>query len=351
MNTLTTSLFKIGAAGATIFGIGWAIMVLQPTADEPVATADADISFLNFAPKSDQQKFVDSLLAEGMEKPRSYDHNGNKLFFSTTTTSESPRQVLERLQRRFVETGLNKHVHMAPPPPVPLAVEDIDIDDPAVRKILEENNIPRKKWMDDYLGGVVPTGVSKDGFVMAGTTSNEESDDGEAFAKEVLAAKKSGAIKDLGQAVKAMRYVDAVREGNGKTRVTAIWSDEEYDVEKMANIAEPGEELGIDPEIPVCPGCKRLMHMRGETEKEYANHAFQAPGHAAEQALGFYKQSLPSKGWAQSEAMDVMKRAQLIGLMPPLGAQMLSFTRGGEFLTVVAWEHDGKTSVHVARSN
>lgn len=348
---LGTSLLKVGAAGATIFGIAWGMMVLQPQPSEPVATAEADIAFFNFGPKSDQQKFVDSLLAEGLEKPRAYDHNGNKLFFSTTTTSDSPRQVLERMQRRFVETGLNDAVHLSPPAPVPVDLRSADLDDPRVRAALEANNGPRKKWMNDYLGGVVPTHVDDHSVMMAGATSIEGSEDGMAFAREVLTARKDGTLEDLGQAVKAMRYVDAVREGSGKTRITAIWSDEEYDVEKIANIAEPGEELGVDPEIPVCPGCERLMHMRGETEKDYGNHAFRAPGHAVDQSIGFYRASLPGRGWKLSEATGVMKRAQLQGLMPPMGAQMLNFSRGGEFLTVVAWEQDGSTKIHIARSN
>lgn len=341
---------KLATAGATIFAIGWAILVLQPTPDEPVQKVDADIAMLGFGPKSDQQKFVDALMDEGLEKPRAYDHNGNKLFFSTTTTTETPRQVLARFQRAFVEQGLNDTVHLKPPT-APSGLEEFDIEDPAVREQIAKDSVPRTAWTNDYFGGIVPTQVSEKMVVMAGATTNEESTNWRGFLTELRESQKAGELRDLGQGVKAMRYMDAVRESPGKTRVTAVWSDDEYDIGKFANIGDFTDDLGGDPSVPVCPGCERLMHFKGETEDAYDNHAFKAPAHSMDQMLGYYREVLPPRGWKLSEADAILRRAELRGLKPPSDAQMLSFSKGARFLTVVAWESDGKTSVHVARSN
>lgn len=343
---------KVAGAGATIFAIGWGILVLQPEPEVTVAPADADITMFNFGPKSDQQKFVDALMEEGMEKPRAYDHNGNKLFFSTVTTPETPRQVMERMQQAFVNAGLNQHVHLSLPPGGPADPRNLDIDDPAVRAQLEKDNVPRQKWADDYFGGLVPVQVTEKAVVMAGATSKfDENDDGDSFLKQVISARKAGTLDDLSEAIKAMRYVDVVQEKPGKSRITAIWSDEDYDPRKIANYAEPGEELGVDPSIPVCPGCERLFHFKGETEKAFANHAFRAPRSSVDQMIGFYKQTMPTRGWQQTEANAVMQKLQLQGIMPPSNAKMANFTRGGDFLTVVAWDTDDSTKVHIARSN
>ena len=94
-----------------------------------------------------------------------------------------------------------------------------------------------------------------------------------------------------------MRYVDAFREGD-KTRMTAVWSDEDY---QLGKIVDRGEDLNIDPEVPMCPGCKRLAHIEGKSEDGYSNHMINAGNQSTEQVLSYYEQSLESRGWKSSE--------------------------------------------------
>ena len=91
---------KLGVCAAVIVAIGAVIATFG--GDDTVADAEADILALDWLPQSKHQRFVDTLRREGMSQPRSYDWNGNQVFFSTKTTDDSPFQVLRRLQDKFV---------------------------------------------------------------------------------------------------------------------------------------------------------------------------------------------------------------------------------------------------------
>lgn len=347
------SVIKISAAGATIFAIGVAMVVLQPTVEEPVAQADADIAAFNFAPKSQQQRFVDTLREQGMERPRAYDHNGNKMFFSTATTKESPRQVLERFQRGFVENGVNESVHLSP------AFPDFDSNGflqaydkknkVELTRLAKENQL-RTSHLNDYIGGVVPMMVGDDHVVMAGASTQNQSDNFVEWYNEIDENRKErpkGATADPTFGVNAMRFVEAFREGSS-TRVLAIWSDEDYQAGK---IVDRGEDLNVDPELPSCPGCKRLYNVTGETEVDYSTAAYASGGHTVEDIAAFYDRVLRQKGWELSDTAKVMDTFERTGIKPRTDGKMVQYARGGDFLTLVAWPTDRGAQVHLARSN
>lgn len=347
-NRLVKNLLKVGAAGATIFAVGWGMLVLEPKPEAPVAEANADIFGFDFLDTSQQYKFAKSLKEEGMEKPRVYDHNGNTIYFSTMTTKEAPREVLERFQRRFVEEGLNKHVHYDRPMGDLHVYEELKAD-PALRARAKKESDANFAYMDDYVGGMVPMMVSDDAFVMSGVTSNNESDDLDEYIEETLAQKMVDPDHfDVGDNVKAMRYMDAAIE-NGHTRVTAVWSGGDYDPEKIVD--QGGGDLNVNPDIPVCPGCTRQFHLEGKTESEYAQHGFNGYNMSVDQVIAYYERSLVAKGWERSDTQYVMEVAEQQGYKPVEDVQMRQFARGTDFLTVTAWPTTEGTMVNVAQSN
>ncbi len=350
--SIVRNVAKVAAAGASIFAIGWGMLVLQPEPEAPVATAQADIFGFEFAAKSQQQKFLDSLMHEGMEEPRSYDHNGNKMFFSTSITNESPQQALERFQRSFVETGLNERVHMSVPGPPGANFPTVEALEKDKRKWKDTQPFfdGRLAWMDDFVGGVVPVLVSDNEVAMIGTSTKKSANGTFDWAMEVIEKVKANPDQkmDLSEGMSAMRYVNALRESDGRTRITAVWSDEDYQARKFADI---GDDLNVNPEYPICSGCKRLLQIDGETESEYGNAAMDAGRQSVDQVLTFYKRALPNRGWQLSETAHVLNAAEQQGIKPHHDAKLLQFSRGSEFMTVAAWPEDGRTGVQLARSN
>lgn len=347
------TLLKIAGAGATIFAIGLGMVVLQPAPEAPVAPAQADIASFSFAPKSQQQRFIDTLMQEGLEEPRAYDHNGNKMFFSTTTTEETPRQVLERFQRGFVENGLNEAVHLSP-------LADVEVETfLAAQRRNDQRELGRQakktefgfSQLNDFVGGMVPVVVDDTRVIMTGATTSNRADNWMEYFKEMSRTrdelKADGRKFDPSEAIDAMRYVEAFREGK-RTRIVAVWSDEDYQAKKMVN---KGEDLNVDPDLPSCPGCSRLYNVEGETEKDYTTAAYKGPGRSVDQVVAFYDRVLRDKGWRLSPTAHVIDAAERAGMKERTDGKMLQYVRGREFLTVVAWPGEEGATVHLARSN
>ena len=345
-------MLKIIVAGATIFAIGLGMVVLQPEVDEPVSTADADIAAFTFGPKSQQQMFIDTLKQEGMEEPRAYDHNGNKMFFSTTTTTETPRQVLERFQRGFVENGLNRTVHLRPWGELEMDkfIQAQKTSDTVELKRQATQNETRMLQMNDFVGGMMPVMVDDSRVIMTGATTENRADDWMDYFKELTTKRAEtprGERHDPSKAIDAMRYLEAFREGS-KTRIIAVWSDEDYEAGKLADI---GEDLNVNPDLPSCPGCKRLYNIEGETESDYSTAAYSASGHSVDQVVSFYDRVLVSKGWRLSPTAHVLDAAESAGMKRRTEGTLLQYNRGAEFLTLVAWPGDNGATVHLAQSN
>lgn len=344
-------LVKLAASGATIFAIGLGISVLQPDPHTPVATANADIASFSFAPKSQQQRFVETLKKEGMEKPRAYNHNGNRMFFSTTTTRESPREVLARFQRGFVDNGVNEQVHLSP-----FSMADADAiravatqQDPQLADRLGKENDVRSAQMNDFIGGVLPVLVEDHHVIMTGTTTPHHADNWQEYLQEMVDRKDERLPDDSSPitAVKAMRYLEAYRE-NDATRIIAVWSDEEYEPGK---IVDRGEDLNVDAEIPSCPGCRRLYNVQGESEHQYSTAAYTGSGRSVDQLVHFYDETLQAKGWQLSPTAKVLESFEEAGIKQRTDGTMLQYSRGDQFLTLVAWPDEDGASVHLARSN
>lgn len=104
---------KLAGAGATIFGIAWAFATFQTTGS--VKEVNAVIWDTTPFALSQNQKFAAALDRLGHEPPRSYDYNGNEVFFSARTTPKPIADVLIEYQEEFVRQGLNEQAYVTVP--------------------------------------------------------------------------------------------------------------------------------------------------------------------------------------------------------------------------------------------
>lgn len=332
---------KLVIAGGFIAAIGGAIVALDgPTAS--VKPAEADILALNFAPASKSEKFVDSMKSLGMEKPRVYDWNGNKMFFSTMETDRTPKQVLSDFQRKFVEDGVNSHPYNDLGPNV---AEFMDVDkwkEMSPEERTAKSEVVGRKYdrsSDYFNGGMVPTVITPGYVAMAGMESKGSAKDGFEFLKEV---KKRGS-KRLTDSVGVARYIEAFQQG-GKTRVTATWTDDNVDFNRFRG---HGDGIGFSEDAPGCVGCDRLMRFVGESEKGYAANVFFS-GQEVDQVVAFYDQALKNRGWKVAPSTLAMRAARDKGWMEDDGSELVSFARDGDFMTLLVFKTpEGRTSVQL----
>lgn len=348
---------KLGAAGATIFAIGAIFLVANPSVEEPVEQAEADIfDFDLMAPHTKQEKFVQTLMDEGMEKPRSYDWNGNKFFFTMTQTKESPTEVMHRLQNAFVRDGVNTKAHHALPPAMNKATPPLELinadkqEQQRSMKIYLEN----KDWTDDFFGGgVVPTHVSKDYIMMHGSTTKARAEDSIDFLGEALKSMKKG--YKLEDSISAMRFVDIQRNRNsGMTTVTATWSQDDLNWRKLRNERDPlALDVSTDTSIPSCIGCERVMRFAGEgPESSYISNVFTGAG-SIKQATDFYDRAMANRGWAVSDTSIAMENLMRQGhVSRGDDATLRHYSKGKEFATILIYRDDetGDVTAQVLQS-
>jgi len=332
---------KLTIAGGLIVSIGGAIVALDgPSA--VVKPAEADILALNFAPASKSEKFVGSMKSLGMEKPRVYDWNGNKMFFSTMETDRTPKQVLSDFQRKFVEDGVNSHAYNDVGANVAQFADPSIWDEMTPEERQAKSAVVGRKYersSDYFNGGMVPTVVTPDYVAMAGMESKGSAKDGLAFLKEVKERKS----KRLTDSVGVARYIEAFKEG-GKTRVTATWTDDKVDFNKFRG---HGDGIGFSEDAPGCVGCDRLMRFVGESEKGYAANVFFS-AQEVDQVVAFYDQALKNRGWRVAPSTLAMRAARDNGWMPDDGSELVSFARNGEFMTLLVFKTpEGRTSVQL----
>jgi hypothetical protein len=345
--TVATSAAKLAVSGAVICAIAWSFLIFDsPQGD--VSKADADIFSLDvFAPHSENQRFMTILRDRGMEQPRSYNWNGNTLYYSMGSTDASPHEFLLDFQQELVEKGINKQAHTRLLPAMSDSVSTSGMEamrDPALKKSATEH---LERTNDFFSGGLVPIQISRDRVAMAGAISKDEADDAHGFLAEMVEGRQA-----LSETVGAMRYVEAWRApGDKKTTIASLWSDDELDMAKFAPDAKRSD-MAVDQEIPVCLGCRRLMRFGGEgDEREYATNVFVGQQSVA-QVVGFYDQALQRRGWKMAPSSRTLRMLRHKGIASRSNAQMTSFARGARFITVMAYpiDHGRATQVHVFRS-
>ncbi len=347
-------LAKIAGAGATIFAVGFGVITFGDSEGTPaVQEAKADIWSLSFTGNDNQKKFVDALMAEGMEEPRAYNWNDNVVFFSTTTTAESPVQVMRRFQDQFVEQGLNSEPHYTTLPPI----SEVGVDFWEAGKDQQRRgaNLMAKhvKSKDDmFSGGVVPTIVTDNMVQMIGVEPKGDTKGSMEFVLAMADTMKEG--KTVADTIQGIRYLDAVRTNSGLTRITATWSDENFDFDRIKAPEKRAEEIvpaARTIEVPKCLGCSRMMYFEGLSvgEKGYVNEIFRSPKPALE-TLTFYDQALRKRGWQLTDSSRTMIAAKKGGLMEEAGGKLAHYARGNDFITVLAYPEEAGSTVQLFES-
>lgn len=348
MKTFFLHAAKFTVALGVILGAGWAILTFsaRPDGTVEVQEAEADIWGLEFGEKSKHERFIQTLQAVGMEHPRAYDWNGNRVFFSTMTTSESPKAVLRKFQGEFARTGVNKKAHNELPDNFSFeSIQDINSQPPHLQKKSKKELEAYLDWQDDlWSGGVVPIVDRADMVQMIGTTTIKGADSSFGAVKEIM----KSATRRPDRNIKAMRYIDAMREKDGSTRVTSVWSDNELKMGKFNDDEEFVDRVHSSTTVPACMGCKRLMRFEGvSAEKGYVANIYEGTTDP-KGTLDFYDTALKNRGWQPTDSTLVMQEARKMGMIPPDVGEMNIYARGSQFITVTAQPAaNGKTHVEV----
>ncbi len=338
---LLKGFIKTTGAVAIIVAIASVILTAKSPHELNIAEADADISWGSLMPqRSNQQRFVTTLMEEGFAKPRSYDWNGNKFFFSMMETSESPAEVTARLQNGFVRNKINKKKYLTAAQPVPVEGTNIKPDQiPSSMKSFEQ-------WEEFFTGGIIPLDVTTNSITMSGSQTKNNAKN----AAEMLINVTEN--KGLEKSIKSMRFIEASKpEGSTKTTVTATWSDENLSFDKWQQRGE-GLDFSVDAAIPACIGCERDMRFAGEDkESGYKQTVFS--GHNTVEATNrFYNQALGNRGWQPTESAAVMDELREKGLIPYGGPEITNYARGKEFISVLVYpdQETGRAVTHIVES-
>lgn len=294
--------------------------------------AEADIVTSTFAPKTRQQRFVDSLKDYGFAEPRMYDWDGNTVFFTTKTTHKSPTMAAREMQEVFERKGVNDKVYKTVP--------DIKIPEGQEREPAEFYEL-MDTYSDMHTGRVVPIAWSKHHVAMGGVEM-----EGDPPPEEVLKAYANKRV--IFEGMKRVRYVEAYRyPGDKKTTMTATWSDGQLDFKKFAG----GKGSRVDSEVPACPGCKRMRRFGGTgDESDYVENVYRG-NRSPEKMLSFYRKALEKRGWKRSKATKLIEGMERMGFKEKSGIKFEAYARGRTFMHIVSYRDatTGETRVHLMR--
>ncbi|MFU8806831.1 MAG: hypothetical protein ACNA8W_23695, partial [Bradymonadaceae bacterium] len=282
------ALSKLGLCGASIAAIAWGVISFYPSSTM-VKESEADIvSLVTFA-RSSTQKFASTLDALGHDAPRSYDYNGNKVFFSSKTTTQDPMEVLHEYQRVFTQRGINERPYLE-------AIEDGYLGD--VDTAEDFARLIEERGLAMLSGQLVPSVITENHISMGGGLIEGEPTTC-AEASKILEKKADEGVTDFEDLFRGFRSIDATRSEDGqRTFVTASWSDGDLDMRKhQPDHHEPVLDANPDPLVPSCPGCTRLTRFAGErAEEQYVSNIFKSPQHHSS-VLEFYLKAMESRGW------------------------------------------------------
>lgn len=311
---------KLAVTGATIAAIAIGFGIFDSNLE--VQDSEADIVSFDFAEREPVQKFEDSLDDLGHPDPRPFNLNGNTVYFSSIETTEEPKQVMERYLREFYEEGLNSRPEYAP---------NAETGDAVI--------------LDGQAGGIVPMFVSNDQVILGGME----------LAKDWETADDLRAIfrdhdKDAPWKLwKGYRNIEISRTDR-KTLVSASWSRNDFDYEKMM-MGNESEDQNVSTEVPGCIGCVRVNSFEDlSASSNYRNDIYMGAS-PPEELSRFYDQALSSRGWEPTEATIAFDRVRQYADFKGEDAIMRRYARGLERMTVMSYRDqvDDASVVHTIR--
>lgn len=323
----------LGVTTGVAFGFAW-----YGETSSWFGEADADIVSSTFAPASEQERFLQSLRENDFAKPRMYNWDGNKVFFSSASSEKSPSIVARELQESFEKNGVNDKVYNGVP----------SLDIPKIPKGKDFEDVPEyEEVMTEYGrlndGQIVPVFWSDNRVAMGGIEM-----EGDPEPEEILTAFADR--RNIAEGMKRVRFVEAFRHnGDNRTTMTAMWSDDKLDMSKFNS--KRARDVAADTEVPACPGCERVRHFGGTgSESNYVENVY-AGRQPPKKMLRFYRKALTNRGWQRSRASDLVGAMEQLGHKDPDSAVFEAYARGGEYIHLVTYyeRSTGKTKIHIMR--
>lgn len=326
-------LLKLGVSGAVIVAIGATVLVSSSPGE--VKEAEADLTDFLTGPKAEQRNF-ERVIAESGLVPRSYDYNGNDVYFAAGDSELSPTELLEYYQERFHAVGVNSKVYTEPlvrPGPTANVYQDA-FKDPAY---LEQNHAMIN-------GEVVPLHVTEDLVAMGSMVPRKKTDD-IAELVETWNHSQNGGL-DIEENMRSYRMVEARRNPDtGGSTVTATWASDGFDPKL---IRDP-DAIGSRPDlsVPACAGCERVSRLAGNNPGEpYVVNLYKS--HAAPASIErFYRAAMENRGWSLSESTELLDEyARHVPQLAAVHGELLNFERDGHHVSLIIEEDErGDTMV------
>ncbi len=302
MNKQLPNGLKLLAAGGTIAMVAFAIATMSPRGG--VRDSNADVLDFDFFRTTPSVRFVESLEQLGHEEPRVYEVGEETVYFSARTTSRRPHELVEEYQRTFVENGVNAEAHVEPMSPL----------SPDARQMLRGEVVTFEANANF---------ASMGGGVIAGLPETKPE------LERELAANRD---VPFDQVFRGFRSIQAERL-DGMTVVTAVWSDDDFDIRESLN---PGP---ADTEVPACPGCITLPDFGTvANDIDRTVHHLESP-QRPEDVQRFYRRAFTNRGWTETETSRHGS------------GEPREYTRGEERMTVFTRPHEDGTSVTLIRGD
>lgn len=320
------TLAKLLATAASVAAIAFAVATLQP--DGTVRPGEADVLDLTFGDKPRSEQFPEVLQDLGLPRPEAFDMNGNVMYFTSDYAKGSPRDILERYQRKFAETGFNTRQYTAP---------------------RDGNQV--ELFEGALIGDMVPVDVSDRRVVMMSATLEGEPRSTEELARLTAGKSVPETFDEYAGEFVGHRWMEIVRDDAFRDRslVTASWSDD-FDLRKMDPDSR-GLDVSFDPNLPACPGCQRSLTFDKLDAGPRHDQSFFTGASSPDGALRYYLDAMKRRGWRQTESSamyeEVRRRVEFEGD----DARILQLARGDEFMMIMAYPREGDTAVHVIQSN
>lgn len=307
---------KLAACGATIAAMAVAVVTLTP--EGVVQSSDADVFDIGFKPRT--QIFTDTLEAMGLDKPETFNLNGNVVYFSSAHAKGTPRRLMEEYQRKLVEHGFNRKAYGTPQP-----------DQESQRELTEGL----------LLGDMIPLVVEEDHVIMAAGTLN-----GEPRSHEELMNLSAPPTTREGwnELLTGHKWVEFIRNNDYDNRslVVSTWADD-FDLEKHA----PGSrsaDSNFNPDMVPCPGCSRDVSFEKLDPGKRYNYTSYSTGLGVQQSVRYYIDAMKRRGWEFNETSRMYQAVREQVEFEGDDAYMLQFTRRDEFMNVLAYpSEDGST--------
>ncbi len=340
---------KLGIAGATIFGIGFAFVTLDPEDPQHGATeATADIGDFSTVQLNKSQRFTSAMAGMGF-KPRRFDYNGNLLYFASGYTDMKPRGIMSEVQEVMVEAGVNEKNHTNTRPLQAGYQSAGVLIDPQRRPDKPTKEYHEGFWevlsgANDGLmnGDLVPSAVSDDHVLMVGV----DLDGKHGTIEETIEnpqMQKEAPVKSL---MGGYRMVEAHWEEDARaSAITAVWTGDDFDPDRMLG---PGDSPA-DPDVPACIGCQRDFRVRSlEKDEPFQSNMWYGLG-SVDRTYDFYVDTMKQRGWREAGVQPKLERIE--PYMPELReanqlGRLLSMEKDGQTMNVtILPSEDGK--VHV----